>query len=282
MISCILMGGLGNQLFQIFTTISLAIDCNKPFYFQEKLVTEGMTKRYTYWNTFLRYLRIHTHNFIPQFNVIKEINFEYNEISKDVIIDSIHTHGNVHLNGYYQSHKYFEKNKNQLFELINLEKQKLQVSGDMDLSKSISLHFRIGDYKNLSKIYPIMNYEYYKNCLLFIKNKINIDGFSVFCFYEENDYEHVSLIIEKLEVEFYELSFIRIDKVVQDWQQLLLMSCCQHNIIANSTFSWWGAYFNSNNNKIVCYPDTWFQPSVIHNTKDLFPDEWNKILFLEN
>ena len=276
MISCILMGGLGNQLFQIFTTISLAIKCDKPFYFQNNLGAKGITNRSTYWETFLNNLKVYTYNFIPQFKLIKEKNFEYNEISNAEINENIQTFGNVHLYGYFQSYKYFENNKNKLFDLIELEKQKKEVCGDMNLTYSISMHFRIGDYKNLGHIYPIMDYEYYKNCLLFIKNKINLDGFSIIYFCEEKDWDDVSLIINKLEVEFYELSFIGIHNKLEDWQQLLIMSCCQHNIIANSTFSWWAAYFNSNLDKIVCYPDKWFQ-TLTNNTKDLFPSEWNKI-----
>ena len=74
------------------------------------------------------------------------------------------------------------------------------------------------------------------------------------------------------------MKFIKADDKAVDWQQLLLMSCCQHNIIANSTFSWWGAYFNENKNKIVCYPDVWFGSKLAHNdTKDLFLDSWDKI-----
>ncbi|MFM8313149.1 MAG: alpha-1,2-fucosyltransferase [Deltaproteobacteria bacterium] len=58
---------------------------------------------------------------------------------------------------------------------------------------------------------------------------------------------------------------------------MLLMSVCKDNIIANSSFSWWGAYFNSNPNKIVTYPSKWFGPIAGHDTRDLCPPEWNKI-----
>jgi hypothetical protein len=66
------------------------------------------------------------------------------------------------------------------------------------------------------------------------------------------------------------------DYSIPDYEQLLLMSLTSHNIIANSTFSWWGAYFNNNINKIVCYPSLWNGSN--NNVKDLFPDSWNKIL----
>ena len=56
------------------------------------------------------------------------------------------------------------------------------------------------------------------------------------------------------------------------------MSLCQHNIVANSSFSWWGAYFNQNPSKIVTYPSKWFGPAHGNNkTDDLFPESWVKI-----
>ena len=57
-----------------------------------------------------------------------------------------------------------------------------------------------------------------------------------------------------------------------------LMSLCNHNIIANSTFSWWGAYFNHHEDKIVCYPDIWFGPAQGNKYMgDLFPEKWYKV-----
>jgi hypothetical protein len=74
-----------------------------------------------------------------------------------------------------------------------------------------------------------------------------------------------------------DIQFHFVRDTIADWQQMLLMSVCDHNIIANSTFSWWGAYLNANQTKIVCYPSLWFGYGVSHDTRDMFPETWKKV-----
>ena len=94
------------------------------------------------------------------------------------------------------------------------------------------------------------------------------------------DNEMVLQKIQALQHMFKEenLSFIKVSDDIADWKQVLIMSNCHHHINANSTFSWWGAYFNSSPLKIVCYPNIWFgvnlQDKQMH---DLCPEKWKKI-----
>ena len=67
-------------------------------------------------------------------------------------------------------------------------------------------------------------------------------------------------------------NFIKLENGLSDWEEMLAMSLCKYNIIANSSFSWWGAYFNENKEKIVCYPSVWFGEVLsYHNIKELHP-----------
>ena len=267
MLTCNLMGGLGNQLFQIFTTIAYAFKINNKPVFLNLDKTAGMTYRKTYWNTFLNNLKeTMIQNEIPKMECIKEHGFSFTELPE---VSS----KNVMLLGYFQSYKYFEDNKTELFELIELEKQKQSIQNNINLN-TISMHFRIGDYKLIQGNHPIIPLTYYENALRYILEK---NKFKVIYFCEIQDLFEVEKMIEKLESIFVEVEFECVDLQLDDWQQMLLMSCCKHNIIANSTFSWWGAYFNTFPGKIVCYPDKWFGSKLSHNTCDLFPVEWVKI-----
>jgi hypothetical protein len=98
-------------------------------------------------------------------------------------------------------------------------------------------------------------------------------------FCEEEDVEDVNETITKLKSDFPTLNFIRASNDLSDWEQMILMSSCLDNIIANSSFSWWAAYLNMNPYKIVCYPATWFGEVAGHDTRDLCPMDWNKITF---
>tara|TARA_Y100000817_G_C16715232_1_gene481137 strand:+ start:518 stop:844 length:327 start_codon:yes stop_codon:yes gene_type:complete len=100
----------------------------------------------------------------------------------------------------------------------------------------------------------------------------------IYYYYEKQDEDRVLNSIETLVNEYPMIDFRACCDGLEDWEQMLAMSLCDHNIIANSTFSWWGAYLNDNADKIVCYPESWFGPALPnHDTKDLFPKEWVKI-----
>jgi hypothetical protein len=284
MITCNLIGGLGNQLFQIFTTISYAIKTKEKFVFLKTESTGGgLTKiRNTYWENLLYRLKpFLTFNF-QNYKLIKEKEFTFNDIILEINDNKINN--NICLYGYFQSHKYFQNYYETIYKMLDIDNQKKAVSksySDFYLQNIVSMHFRLGDYKLLPNVYPILTYEYYEKAFEYIINfyKVienqNICNLNILFFCEDEDLDEVNIIIEKLKNKFCNNGICRAPNTLKDWEQILLMSCCNYNIIANSSFSWWGAYLNTNYAKIVCYPETWFVNNT--DTKDLCPLEWIKI-----
>ena len=274
-----LMGGLGNQLFQIFATISYGLEytCNIVLPYTDQLHTG--TVRNTYWDTFLLGCRLMTtynllHNetneSLMSMPIYNEKSFEYNKIPKPKGQSML-------LSGYYQSYKYFDKHWDSIKKMISLDDQQKAIKKDyadlFSTKETISLHFRIGDYANIQNCHPIMPFQYYYNAICNLtmhKNK----KYRILYFCQDIDNEKVSVIVNRLSRMFTELEFVKVSDDIVDWKQMLIMSVCSHNIIANSTYSWWGAYLNQNDKKMVYYPNKWFGKSLHHNTCDLFPTNW--------
>lgn len=284
-VTCFLMGGLGNQLFQIFVTMAYSIRYNRKMVlpYSRELGT-GIT-RPTYWDSLLSTLKKFTtangennctNEQLFHLPMFKESSHNYSEIP-EINNDFLQFYG------YFQSFKYFEKEWNEILSSIDFNSQQNQIKNEYMYhfhgnSNSISMHFRLGDYKEKQDCHPIMPYTYYEYALMYIIVKLNLSRpVFVFCFYEKDDSDLVKEKIDKLQSKFSAIKFIIVDHGIEDWKQMLIMSCCDHNIIANSSFSWWGAYFNQNKEKIVCYPKLWFGPLIPYDVSDMFPSEWNKI-----
>lgn len=268
------MGGLGNQLFQIFTTIAYALENNKPFGFMytEHLGGVGQTiKRKTYWDSFLSPLKKFTHKSLPQMPIQREKGFEYSKL------DPTGEGNDIMLFGYFQSYKYFESYFQTICRLIKLDRIKLEFMRNHPCDcNHITMHFRLGDYKDVADYHPVLEYDYYEKALEFIMRSTDKRHVLYFC--EEQDNDDVRKTIEKLEIRFCDVTFTKASDSLSDWEQMIMMSCCKYNIIANSTFSWWAAQLNNNNHKIICYPEKWFGPKNLHlNSKDVFPADWNLI-----
>ena len=291
-ITCVIMGGLGNQLFQVFTIMALSLKLKRSFIFPNKKLG-GDKRQDIYWDTLFAELKKDTFDFsISKLNLpmYKETSFQYNdEMQRHPMITN--PLNGIVLFGYFQSYKYFDKESSQIIKYMKLQEKKQNMkklltaicgnNGNNGNKRVISLHFRLGDYKSLTNHYTALGVDYYENSILYILNTpapALLDSIVLY-FCEDNDLAEVEVKIEYLRKRFPSMVFHRAPNNIEDWQSMLLMSCCNHNIIANSTFSWWSAYLNTNPNKIVCYPEKWFGPALpTHNTSDLCPPSWTKIL----
>ena len=261
MVTSKLMGGLGNMLFQVAAGYALSKQRNDEYLINTKYteITHGYSKPKSpieYINTIFRKLNQYDHT-IGVYNV-NESGFHYTPIED--------SYKNIMLNGYYQSHKYFDKFRDDvlnLFEIdINLSTE-LYTKYPVLYKNVVSLHVRRGDYLLLSNFHHNLESSQYKNAI----NQFPIDTkYLVF----SDDINWCKTIFDGDEYIFVENQ--------SDIMDLYLMSLCKHNIIANSTFSWWGAWLNQNVDKIVIYPNKWFGPA--HDnlvTHDMFPPEWRCI-----
>lgn len=254
-VSCQLYGGLGNQMFQVFTTIAYSLRYNMDFVFH---YSDNLGKRPTYWRTFFASICDHTTTSMPACK----------EVGQDLAKPG--DNQNIMLNGYFQSYLFFEDHFKTILKILDVEKQQTNTR-----KNSISLHFRRGDYKGLPDCHPIMGMDYYANALNYILAfDDTVQCVHYFC--EDEDLIDVEKDVSTLKNEFRQIVFERCQEKA-DWEEMIAMSCCKHNIIANSSFSWWGAYLNPNPDKIVCYPSVWFGPLIPENTDAMFPKNWIKI-----
>jgi len=235
-----LNGGMGNQLFQIAATISSAMDNNDDFAFDfdNRVVMQGNTAR-EYRNVLYADLSELPKNWRPEF-VYSEPHIEHQSY------EPIPYHKNMLLDGYFQSEKFFKGHKELIINIFShlLIIDKLKEEFGEFLENSVSVHIRRGDYV---KIGESMEQDYYFKAL----NKL----------WETEDTQHVLIFSDDIgwckENFFVHSPMMVFIRETKDYEDLYLQSLCTHNVVGNSSFSWWGAYLNRNPYKKVFMPKPW-------------------------
>jgi hypothetical protein len=180
--------------------------------------------------------------------------------------------GNAYFEGYWQSEKYF----NDIARIIRNDFTFKNEPNDLTKSiikkirstNSISLHLRRGDYisnPKTTEIHGVLGMDYYLKALNFIEN--HVEDPEIFIFSDE-----ISWAKENLKTEL-PLHFIDQSGTERDHEDLRLMSTCKHHIIANSSFSWWGAWLGQKEGQVVVAPAKWFNTLTCDNS-DRFPSKW--------
>jgi len=178
-----------------------------------------------------------------------------------------------YLDGYWQSYKYFDAYRDQIvkqFIPINIDKKNREVAEEIKRENSISLHVRRGDYvtnPHANQTHGICSLGYYKLCIE--KLEKNIDNLHFYLFSDDPTWVKENLIIH------HPITIMDRNGSKDAHIDLYLMSLCKHHIIANSSFSWWGAWLSNSKNKIVFSPHRWFQSG--ESTDDLIPESWEKV-----
>lgn len=291
--------GLGNLLFQFGAAISLAkIKKAKLFYdlsdtigyqLESKLKKEIIKKKFKniikLYNIKCQEVKKEDRRIISRF--FEKKNFILKILNKIIIILKLnytnyyHEKENfyydknflklktpIYLNGYFINPKYFQK-----FNFMpRINKKNYQKNNKINYiinkitkNQSVSLHIRRGDYLLKKDFYLIYGKEYINSAINILKNKIN--NLKLFIFTDDIIWTEKNFDVDEKKV------FIVSKYTKETWEDLELMSLCKHNIISNSTFSWWAAYKNNYKKKTIIAPKKWIKENNYH-INDLFMKDW--------
>jgi len=284
-ISTDLIGGLGNKLFMVACGIALSYDFknthNKNSLFVLPITMTNFDKtnvsRTSSYRSsvFSSIYRTDTSKIVWD-KKIKETGFSYQNLINTV--SNIDNNSNILLDGYFQSYKYFDKYRDVICETIKLPPKLEIIAKQLFLSLSnlfegetVSIHVRRTDYLTLSHFHYNLPNVYYQQAIQRISDVVSNPYFIIFS--DDIDYCKTSEIFKNLKKIYY------VPETYQNYISLYIMSYCEHNIIANSSFSWWGAYLNQNIDKKVIIPKKWFSEKgpVDFNINDVALKNWIQI-----
>jgi hypothetical protein len=286
-------GGLGNQLFIIFTAIAYAIRENRVFSFKNQESYDTHIHRPTYWKLFLIDLQMKDHWFDPVKRLwIPMVNNMHDFIIKEHWTQTYEELPStespaVFMEGYFQKYAYFHSHIKDILALTQIGNYRkivaYRVKSAIHNTPTISMHFRRGDYLLATDCHRILEITYYRAALAHIIATHPASHYTVVYFCEDVDFHQhdIYTMIVELSRLFPRVSFLRAETTSVDWEQMLQMGLYDHHIIANSSFSWWGAYLGWHYDKAekpwktVYYPATWYGSTLADiRTDGLCMDEW--------
>ena len=292
-----MFGGLGNQQFQFAYGIALAESLNRklvldisyynklyfpkrkygfydPFKLSKFNISESFTNGvlfhlfgiFSQSGRLLKKYQLFRNKFFPSSNL------PYIVFDEDADFSKIPDSCSIILNGYFQKSNIFKDIRGKLLQDLSLNDycniDHLEDIFQCNDGESVSVHIRRGDYVSVSRInqrYTTLTENYFQQAIKYIQLNRQVSKILVF----SNDIDWVRNNVN------FGINTIYIDNNfdLTDAEEQHLMSKCDHNIISNSTFAWWGAYLNSSSSKIVCAPDQWFSKHLkVENV--FYPEDW--------
>lgn len=289
-----LIGGLGNQMFQYSvvralsqrTNANLFIDVSGfahynlrryelgEFNIKAQVITERQLKALHVRSkapTMLNRMMTRLGHFKTSPNVIlREASFTYDDRIESALPP-------VYLDGYWQSEKYFARVAHELRSEFSLRDQWNNSNAEMAAqiqaagAGAVSLHIRRGDYvsnEQTAQYHGVCSLDYYRSAISHILGKVARPHFFVFS--DDHAWAKNNLQIAS------PTTFVQVNSADNGIYDMMLMKTCRHHIIANSSFSWWGAWLNPHEEKVVVAPRQWFKQST-NDTRDLIPASWIRL-----
>jgi hypothetical protein len=181
----------------------------------------------------------------------------------------------VYLDGYWQSERYFSDIAALLRQEFSakapLDPQNAAFERRIDAVNAVSLHVRRGDYvanPGASRVHGICQLDYYQRALDHIS--LHAEAPHLFVFSDDQQWTRANLGLAAA------MTFVDVNPQDRGYRDMSLMARCRHHIIANSSFSWWGAWLNPSREKIVVAPERWFSDTR-NDTRDLIPPSWVRL-----